>query len=90
MASRRSTLVKSMRLGYDDPMRQFPILMMGVILIPWFGGGCQKAEPRSTADRPYEAERIKTLTHDVDLQAPKATGPANLREAAEALRTETK
>ncbi len=48
--------------------------------------GCQKAEPQSTPARRYEAERIKTLTHDTDLIAPKANGAADLRSAGEALR----
>lgn len=48
--------------------------------------GCQKAEPQSTSGRRYEAERIKTLTHDTDLIAPKSSDPADLRSAAEALR----
>lgn len=48
--------------------------------------GCEKATPRSTADKPYEAERIRTLTHDEDLKKGKGSDPANLRSAGEALR----
>lgn len=73
-----------MRLGYDERMR---ILMILAFLL---GAGCQKAEPQSTPSRPHEAARIKTLTHDTDLQAPKATGGVPLREAAEALDAESK
>lgn len=57
-----------------------------LILTLLLAAGCQKAEPQSTSGRPYEAERIKTLTHDTDLVAPKAAGEVDLRSAAEALR----
>ena len=59
------------------------VLILTLLLI---AAGCQKTEPRSTSGRPYEAERIKTLTHDTDLVAPKSTGPADLRSVGEALR----
>lgn len=69
------------RVGYDGPMRT--ILILTLLL----AAGCQKAEPRSTSGRPYEAERIKTLTHDTDLLAPKTAGEVDLRSVGEALRT---
>ena len=59
------------------------VLILSLLLV---AAGCQKAEPQSTTSRPYEAERLKTLTHDTDLVAPKDTGPADLRSAGEALR----
>jgi len=59
------------------------LLIMTLLL----AAGCQKTEPQSTSGRPYEAERIKTLTHDTDLVAPKAAaGEAELRSIGEALR----
>lgn len=33
--------------------------------------GCQKATPQGTIARPHEAERLRTLTHDTDLAAPR-------------------
>lgn len=60
-----------------------------LILMLLLAAGCEKAKPQSSAGRPYEAERIKTLTHDTDLLAPKAAGAADLRSAGEALRDAT-
>lgn len=43
--------------------RILPLLILSAILAT----GCQKSEPRSTATDPYQAQRLKTLTHDTDL-----------------------
>lgn len=43
--------------------RILPLLILAAILAT----GCQKADPRSTASDPYQAERLRTLTHDTDL-----------------------
>lgn len=40
-----------------------------------FGVACRKAEPRATAADPYQAQRIRALTHDTDL---KQKGSADL------------
>lgn len=45
------------------------------LLIPLLLVGCQKAELRSSPAKPYEAQRIRTLTHDEDLK----TRPDDLR-----------
>jgi len=38
-----------------------------LLILPLLLAACQKATPQSNATRPYEAERIRTLTHDEDL-----------------------
>lgn len=38
-----------------------------LVILPLLLAGCQKAAPHGNAARPYEAERIRTLTHDEDL-----------------------
>lgn len=58
------------------------LLILALLVV----AGCEKNKPQSTSGRPYEAERIKTLTHDTDLVAPKAPGEVDLRSAGEALR----
>lgn len=62
-------------------MRSFLVLTLLLIV------GCEKATPRSTADKPYEAERIRTLTHDEDLKHRPASA-GDLRSVGEALKTE--
>jgi hypothetical protein len=62
------------------------VLILSLLLV---AAGCQKAEPQSSTSRPYEAERLKTLTHDTDLIAPKGSSEADLRSAGEALRGTT-
>ncbi|MBO9542243.1 hypothetical protein J7643_16765 [bacterium] len=61
-------------------------------LVALLAAGCQKAEPRSTASDPYQAQRLRTLTHDTDLagdrKAPGDLSSLQLhlsREASEAL-----
>ncbi len=68
-------------------MKKLPLLPLIFILL--VAAGCQKADPKATSGRPYEAERIKTLTHDTDLVAPKAAGDVDLRTVGEALRAQT-
>ncbi len=58
-----------------------------LILTLLLAAGCQKTEPQSTSGRSYETERLKTLTHDTDLVAPKAAaGESDLRSIGESLR----
>lgn len=42
-----------------------------LLILPLALGACQKATPQASTTRPHEAERIRTLTHDEDLAAPK-------------------
>lgn len=43
--------------------RIFPALILAAALT----SGCQKAELQSTPSDPYQAQRLRTLTHDTDL-----------------------
>jgi len=57
-----------------------------LLILPLLLTACQKAAPQSNASHPYEAERIRTLTHDEDLakskQAPDWSKLAPAQSAA--------
>ena len=58
------------------------------LLVPLVLAACQKPEPRSSEAKPYEAQRIRTLTHDEDLQNRREPNSADLSAIGEALKKE--
>ncbi|HEY9899520.1 MAG TPA: hypothetical protein V6D00_10090 [Pantanalinema sp.] len=42
-------------------------IVSSLILVAMILAGCQKAKLESTPSDPYQAQRLRTLTHDTDL-----------------------